>query len=207
MERGRFPVSKTTLRLANKSQTEDEVWRERLLGIINGTDIFFSKDAPNVMFEVACEQNGKCDVDQRSFKAYLSRWMGYTAKVAPFTREAIMTRLSASAQAAAKQCNAGEDQQTCGLRWTNNGVNDGSFGVGEQMAAMEVMQSLLLDQVAGPVTETKGGISKSDPSAGSGAQDKPITFNEITTGDKAGAGFLTALALIGILGGAWWMVS
>lgn len=159
------------------------------------------------MFEVACEQNGKCNNDQRSFKAYLARWMGYTIKVAPWTREMIYPKLQASAQAAAKQCNAGTDQQTCGLKWTTNGVNDGSFGPGEQMAAMEVMQNLLIDEVAGPVSEQTGGTSKSDPSAGSQAKDNSIVFDSITTGDKAGAGFLTTLVLIGILGGAWWMVS
>ncbi|KAF2262408.1 mannan endo-1,6-alpha-mannosidase DCW1 precursor [Lojkania enalia] len=187
--------------------TESEEWRTKLDGVIDAASIFFSKDAPNVMFEVACEQNGKCDVDQRSFKAYLSRWMGYTAKVAPWTREKIMPKLEASAQAAAKQCNSGENQTTCGLRWTNNGVNDGSFGVGEQMAAMEVMQALLLDEVAGPVGMDTGGTSKSNPEAGSQAEDVPISFDDITTGDKAGAGFLTTLVLIGVLGGAWWMVS
>lgn len=159
------------------------------------------------MFEVACESNGKCDVDQRSFKAYLARWMGYTMIVAPWTRDLMMNRMQLSAQAAAKQCNAGEDQQTCGLRWTNNGVNDGSFGVGEQMAAMEIFQNLLIDQVSGPATENAGGISKSDPSAGGEVQSQPITFNEITTGDKAGAGFLTTIVLIGIVAGAWWMVA
>ncbi|KAF2190508.1 glycoside hydrolase family 76 protein [Zopfia rhizophila CBS 207.26] len=187
--------------------SESEEWKARLTGIINATDIFFSKDAANVMFEVACEQNGKCDVDQRSFKAYLSRWMGHTVKVAPWTRELIMPRLKASAEAAAKQCNAGDDQSQCGLKWTQNGQNDGSFGVGEQMAALEVIQSQLLDQVAGPVGEKSGGTSKGNPSAGSQSEDKPISFNSITTGDKAGAGFLTTLVLVGILGGAWWMVS
>ncbi|KAF2741156.1 mannan endo-1,6-alpha-mannosidase DCW1 precursor [Polyplosphaeria fusca] len=187
--------------------TESEEWKAKLTGIINGTEVFFSKDAPNVMFEVACEQNGKCDFDQRSFKAYLARWMGYTMKVAPWTRELIMPKIQASAQAAAKQCNAGEDQTTCGLRWTNNGANDGSFGPGEQMAALEVTQALLLDEVSGPVGQKTGGVSQSNPNAGAGVQDKPITFNDITTGDKAGAGFLTTLVLLGIIGGAWWMVS
>ncbi|KAF2798505.1 glycoside hydrolase family 76 protein [Melanomma pulvis-pyrius CBS 109.77] len=188
--------------------TGDDTWRQRLTGIINSTDVFFNmKDAPNVMFEVACENNGKCDVDQRSFKAYLARFMGYTIKVAPFTSEYILPKLTTSALAAAKQCNAGADQTSCGLKWTQNGVNDGSFGVGEQMAALEVMQVLLYDQVAGPVSEKTGGTSKSDPSAGTETQNQPITFNSITTGDKAGAGFITTLVLIGIIGGAWWMVS
>jgi mannan endo-1,6-alpha-mannosidase len=159
------------------------------------------------MFEVACEKNGKCNVDQRSFKAYLSRWMGYTSKVAPITRPLLMPKLQASAQAAAKQCNAGENGTTCGLRWYNNGVNDGMFGVGQQMAAMEVIQNLLQDEVAGPVTQNTGGTSKSDPSAGSGPKTQPTQFDAITTGDKAGAGILSALVLVGIVGGAWWMVS
>lgn len=184
--------------------TGDAKWEERLRGIIKGTDIFFQND---IMYEVACERNGKCNVDQRSFKAYLSRWMGYTMVVAPFTRDLLMNRLTLSAQAAAKQCNAGDDQSTCGLRWTNNGVNDGSFGVGEQMAAMEVMQNLLIDEVPGPVTEKQGGISKSDPSAGGDAEAEPITFDDITTGDKAGAGILTTIVLVGICAGGWWVIS
>lgn len=173
-------------------------------GIIDGTDVFFKND---VMFEVACEQNGKCNTDQRSFKAYLSRWMGYTMIVAPWTKDIMWNRVQTSAKAAAAQCNAGNDKSTCGLKWTENGVNDGSVGVGEQMAAMEVMQNLLIAEVPGPATEKAGGISKSDPAAGSEAQAQPTTFDEITTGDKAGAGFLTTLVLIGIVAGAWWMVA
>lgn len=133
--------------------------------------------------------------------------MGYTMKVAPFTMDTLMPKMRISAVAAAKQCNAGEDQTTCGLRWWQNGQNDGSFGVGEQMSAMEIIQNLLIDEVSGPVNETNGGISKSDPSAGSEPQDLPTKFEDVTTGDKAGAGFLTTLILVGILGGAWWMVS
>jgi mannan endo-1,6-alpha-mannosidase len=159
------------------------------------------------MFEVACENNGKCDVDQRSFKAYLARFMGWTLNVAPFTAPLLLPRLKASATAAAKQCNAGADQVSCGLKWTQNGVNDGSLGVGEQMAALEIMQVLLYDQVAGPVSEKTGGTSKSDPSAGTETTSNPVTFNSVTTGDKAGAGFLTTVVLITIIGGAWWMVS
>lgn len=184
--------------------TQSEEWKGKLTSIIDGTDVFFNN---NVMFEVACEQKGTCNVDQRSFKAYLSRWMGYTMLVAPWTRPLLLPRLQASAQAAAKQCNAGPDQNQCGLRWTNNGVNDGSFGVGEQMSALEVMQNLLLDDVPGPVTEKVGGISKSDPAAGSEAQSQPVTFNPITAGDKAGAGFLTTIVLVAIIAGAWWMVA
>ena len=184
--------------------TQSDLWRTRLKGLIDGAGVFFNN---NVMIEVACENNGKCDVDQRSFKAYLARFMAYTAVVAPWTQQYIDPLLKASAQAAVKQCNAGANQTTCGLRWVDNGVNDGSTGVGEQMAALEVVQSLLYTTVAGPATQKAGGISVSDPNAGASAPNTPITFNSVTTGDKAGASILTLIVLVGILAGAWWMVS
>jgi mannan endo-1,6-alpha-mannosidase len=158
------------------------------------------------MYEIACEPNGKCDVDQRSFKAYLSRWMAATTKVAPWTSDIIMPRLKASAQAAAKQCSGGTDGVTCGLKWTTNGVWDGSFGVGEQMSAMEVTQSLLIEQVAGPVTNSTGGTSKGNPAAGSQTSSSVINLDKITTGDRVGAGFLTLMVIVSILAGAWWLV-
>lgn len=161
------------------------------------------------MYEVACEKNGKCNIDQRSFKAYLARWMAATTKLAPYTYDKIMPKIQASARAAAAQCNAGQDGNQCGLQWTNNGQNDGSFGVGEQMSALEVIQSNLITKVAGPVSNNTGGTSKGDPTAGSRGDDQAMLgqADPITTGDKVGAGFLTTLVLIGILGGAWWMVA
>ena len=159
------------------------------------------------MYEVACEQQGTCDVDQQSFKAYLSRWMAVTMKVAPFTRDLIWPKLEASSVAAAAQCSG--PNNACGLQWTKGATYDGLTGVGEQMSAMEVIASRLINNVDGPVTHSTGGTSKGDPSAGSGQDnsgDNPLATSPVTTGDKAGAGILTAVILIGILGGAWWMV-
>lgn len=186
------------------NQTQKELWKDRLQGLIDGISVFF-KDG--VMTEVACENNNKCDVDQRSFKAYLARWLGYTAIVAPWTRDQIDPLLKASAKAAAAQCNAGKDQVSCGLRWVDNGKNDGSSGVGEQMAALEIVQALLYSTVSGPVTAERGGISKSDPDAGTNAPADPTTDNSITSSDRVGASILTIVVLVGTIIGAWWMVS
>jgi len=181
-----------------------DVWYQRTMGILNGTSVFFKN---NVMFEVACEPNGKCNVDQRSFKAYLSRWMAATTKLAPWTTEIIMPLLQNSAQAAAKSCNPGDgDSIVCGLQWTT-GSFDGSTGVGEQMAAMEVFQSSLISKVEGPLTNATGGTSVGDPNAGSQSGQSPLQLEAVTTGDKAGAGILTTIILAGILGGSWWMVA
>jgi len=182
--------------------TQDPKWKTRIDGILDTSGLFFTN---NVMKEVACEDNGKCDVDQRSFKAYLSRWMAATTKLAPWTESTIMTRLSASAKAAVATCSGGADGNQCGLQWTT-GSFDGSMGVGEQMSVLEVIQSNLIGQVAGPVTNGTGGTSKGNPSAGSGVQPA-INLNTITTGDKAGAGILTTLVLITMFGGSWWMAS
>lgn len=157
------------------------------------------------MIEVACERNGLCDHDQRSFKAYLARWMGWTIKTAPWTRELLMPKLKASAKAAAAQCGPGKGG--CGMRWWQNGVNDREVGVGEQMSALEIMQNLLVDEVPGPVGEKTGGISKNDPSAGSGTNTLEVKHSDITTGDRAGAAILTILLVAVCIVGGWFMIT
>lgn len=189
---------------AYTNQTQNELWKGRLQGLIDGISVFF-KDG--VTTEVACENNNKCDVDQRSFKAYLARWLGYTAIVAPWTRDQIDPLLKTLAKAAAAQCNAGKDQVSCGLRWVNNGENDGSFGVGEQMAALEIVQALLYPTVSGPVTAERGGISKSDPDAETNVPADSTTVNSVTASDRVGASILTIIVLVGTIVGAWWVVS
>jgi mannan endo-1,6-alpha-mannosidase len=173
---------------------------------MNSSSIFFSTDAKNVMMEVACESIGKCNTDQRSFKGYLSRWMAASIKVAPFVESWVMERLRASAQAAVSTCTAGFDGNQCGLQWTKQ-ANDGMLGVGEQIAALEVVQSNLILNVAGPVSNSTGGTSKGNPAAGGDSGSSPITAPDITNADRAGAGILTTLVLVGMIGGAWWMAS
>jgi mannan endo-1,6-alpha-mannosidase len=181
-------------------QTQDAIWQTRLNALLaTTTSVFF----PNgIMKEVACEDNGKCDLDQQSFKAYLSRWMGHTTKLAPFTAATINPMLQASAKAALNTCTGGTDGNQCGLTW--NQTFDGNVGVGEQLAAMEVLQSLLQPYVSGPVTANTGGNSTGNVAAG-GGDTKAVTFNTITGGDKAGAGIITTIALLATFGGAYWM--
>ena len=114
------------------------------------------------MYEVACEPRGNCDTDQRSFKAYLSRWMAASTNVAPWTSKQILPLLQSSALAAASSCTGGDDGNTCGMKWTT-GTFDGSEGVGEQMSALEIIQSNLITSVSGPVALGSGGISHGDP--------------------------------------------
>lgn len=175
-------------------------------GLLNATDVFFLN---GVMSEIACESNGKCDVDQMSFKAYLSRWMAATTKVAPFTYDAVMAKLASSAAAAALQCSGGASGRTCGLKWTDGAAWDGTYGVGQEMSAMEVIQSNLIGQAAAPVTNTTGGTSQGNNNAGTtstGTSSSGINASGVSMGDRVGAGFLTTVVLIGVVGGIWWMV-
>lgn len=157
------------------------------------------------MYEAACEPYNTCDTDQLSFKAYLARWMAATTKVAPWTYDYVSPYLIASANAAAQSCSGGEDGVTCGTKW-NIGKWDGTYGVGQQMNALEVIQSNLIQKVVGPVGNSSGGTSQGDPSAGTGETNYlGVPVGKVKTADRVGAGVLTAVMLIGTLGGAWYV--
>ncbi|KAF2209244.1 glycoside hydrolase family 76 protein [Cercospora zeae-maydis SCOH1-5] len=187
--------------------TPDEAkWRERTQGMLDGAGKIFFQN--KIMYEVACEPSGNCNIDQQSFKAYLSRWMAATTKVAPWTHDTIVDLLATSAQAAAKTCTGGATGQFCGTKWTD-GVFDGAMGVGQQMNALEVIQSNLIDLVQGPLGNKTGASSKAgDLNVGLGGDKNPLAPpSAITTADRAGAGIVSALVIVGLVGGAWWMVA
>lgn len=89
--------------------------------------------------------------------------MAASTKVAPWLYDDIQPYLAASAVAAAAQCDGGSDGVTCGTKWTTNGVWDGTYGVGQQMSALEVIQSNLIQRVQGPVSNSTGGTSSGNP--------------------------------------------
>ena len=161
----------------------------------------------NVIAE-PCEPVGTCNVDQRSFKAYLARWMAMAAVKAPFAYDLLKPMLEASATAAVATCTGGDDGNQCGLRWTERQF-DGSTGVGEMMSALEIIQANLIDYVEGPVTADTGGTSKGDPNAGQGSRVGPgdLHRSTVTTGDRVGAAVLTVLIIGLVAGGAWWLVA
>lgn len=140
------------------------------------------------MYESSCEPQQACTTDSTSFKAYLGRWMGDIAKIAPFTHDTVVSRLRPSAKAAAAQCLGGDTGTYCGTSWTK-GTYDGTMGVGQQMSALEVIQATLLDTVGGPLTDRTGGSSDGDSSAGTGrtSAELPGQWRPLTLKDRAGA--------------------
>lgn len=161
------------------------------------------------MSEVACEINMKCDRNQDCFKGFLSLWMGFTTYMAPHTTDIIMPKLQGSAQAAAKQCSGGGGT-FCGRRWWQS-TWDGTQSLEEQMSTTSIFTANLIGKTgSGPVTSKNGGTSSSNPGVGGGGsnsdQGSPVMLKPITTGDKAGAGILTALVLASIFGTTFWLV-
>jgi mannan endo-1,6-alpha-mannosidase len=186
------------------------IWKERVEGLVNSTiNVFFPK---GIAYEVTCEATlVHCTIDMLSYKAYLVRWMAAATKVAPFIYESVVAVLKTSATAAALQCSGSPSDhpngRMCGLSWSKGAEWDGTSGVGQQMAALEVVQSNLIQQAKAPLTNSTGGTSQGDPNAGlndPSTQD-PTATKPPTNGDKAGAGILTALVLCGVIGTMWWM--
>ena len=177
---------------------------------MKSTQLFFPQQhGGNIMVEIACEPQSTCNYDQPSFKAYLSRWMAASTQLAPFTYDYVKVKLRDSANGAAGQCVGGTDGETCGRSWHSK-TFDGKYGVGEEMSALSVIQSNLITKVKSPVTVDTGGNSEGDPSAGSGGDHPqqvidPNTNHRIKTADKAGAGILTGLVVISVIGTTVWM--
>ena len=117
-------------------------WQPRVSGLLGGVANAFSAD--NVLQE-KCEADGSCDVDQKSFKAYTSRWLAATAAMVPSVAAQIQPLLDESVNGAVQACVAdadGNNDGVCGLKWTTNG-DDQDYGVGQQLAALEIVQGQL----------------------------------------------------------------
>lgn len=185
---------------------EREKWRPRVAGLLNRTIEHFFPDG--IMVERACELEDRvqCNVDQHSFKGYMHRAMATAAVVAPFTYELVSKTLRSSTAGCVSSCLA---DGTCGFRWTT-GEYDGDVNhgpAGQEMSALAALSTLLIEQphvLNGPLTNSTGGTSVGDPNAGQKFQGlRPL--RPITTGDRAGAGIVTAVVLASFVGSVVWM--
>ncbi|KAJ9635166.1 hypothetical protein H2201_003299 [Coniosporium apollinis] len=186
------------------------IWAERVAGLLEGSAVFFSpyKNATDIMYEAACETVGTCNLDQQSFKAYLSRWLAKTSVLVPFTAPAIRTLLRTSAAAAARSCSGGADGVTCGSKWYT-GAWDGTSGVGQQLSAMEVTQALLIEDAPAPVHEPDVYIGPAPPMATVGVPKRTVTAeaagvtNGAAVGSKVGKVVPGAAAAVVLGFGGW----
>lgn len=191
--------------------TLDEKWHERTLRFLNASEAFIyekSEDA-HIIYEAACQSATldyfTCNNDQRSFKAYFSRFLGLTSILVPETYDTIRRWIVDSANAAAWSCLGGSDGHTCGLSWTN-GTWDHVWGLGEQMSALEVIQNLQVAARPGPLTAQTGGTSIGNPAGGYAQESGDVSPLHLGTKDKAGASIITAVIGAAIIGTGVWLV-
>ncbi|KZL80856.1 glycosyl hydrolase family 76 [Colletotrichum incanum] len=190
--------------------TKSEVWKNRLDGLVKAADVFFVGEESNIMQEVACETVNLCNLDQQSFKAYLSRWLAAITKWAPHLSDRVLAKIRPSSVAAAAQCKGGSNGRMCGLKWTENGTWDGMQGVGQQMAALEITLGNLIEISSDPVTAHGGGTSQGDPGGGGSDIGRTIpavsNYPPLSPGDTAGAAILTMIVLGLLVIGIAWML-
>ncbi|RYP19224.1 hypothetical protein DL767_009692 [Monosporascus sp. MG133] len=178
----------------------DAKWRDRLDLLVDRTLEIFFRDG--VAFEPSCEP-GNCNTDMESFKGYLHRWLGSAIQMAPYLRERVLPTLKTSAVAAVRQCTGGSNGRFCGFHWTT-GQFDGQIGAGQQMNVLGALMSVMTHNNPVPVTNSSGGTSRGNFQAGSDQPTMP-TFRELTGGDRAGAGILTAIMIAGACSAFAWM--
>lgn len=190
------------------NMTGEAIWKERLDLLLDGVKVFFQGPNDMIMTEVACEPVNRCNLDQQSFKAYLSRWLASATKWVPETYDFIMPYLRASAEAAISECTGGDNGRLCGLHW-HNSTWDGTSGVGQQMNVAEVVMGCMVKERGAAKTAKTGGTSKSNPGGGGGDIGRTVpegmSYRPLHAGDIAGAAILTVLVAGGFIAGIFFI--
>lgn len=141
----------------------DDKWKKAVNGFVNVTLNVFVED--DIVFEVACEKNGKCNTDQKAMKGLAVRSYARAIASAPFISESLTPILEASAEAAAKGCSKDDDEVECQLRWTAK-RNDESGALGESFSALAVVQALLVPESKPLATgSASNGTSTGNPTS------------------------------------------
>jgi mannan endo-1,6-alpha-mannosidase len=131
------------------NQTDgDDQWKDAVTGFVNHTSVFVADN--KALFEVACEDNARCNIDQRHFKGLTARSLHRAILAAPFIAEELNETLSISAGQAASVCNGEGEDMACGFKWTGEEEEEvpklSEDGLGEVFNALEAIQGLLYSQ-------------------------------------------------------------
>jgi len=150
---------------------DKSTWTPRITTLLTATLKTFTPDGDGILIEAACERQQSCTTAQLSYKSILASSLLDALTVAPFTSATITPVLQSSADAAVKSCssNSTDAAGVCGTQWTW-GKFDELTGAGQEMAALVVMQGLLVNGTAGGFkTGSTGGASASATGSATGA--------------------------------------
>ncbi|ORY14542.1 glycosyl hydrolase family 76-domain-containing protein [Clohesyomyces aquaticus] len=129
--------------------TSDDKWKSAVTSLVNASSVFISKTSSNVLTEVACENNGKCNTDQKAFKGIAARSLSRAALSAPFISDTVQKVIEASAKGAAGACDGTDKELGCGFKWDRDNDDVSKLnedGLSEVLGAMNVVQALLWPQ-------------------------------------------------------------
>lgn len=185
------------------NHTQEEKWLNRVLGFLGSSKIFF--DENGIMFESACMKIHTCKTDQRAFRAYFARCLALTAVLVPQTYDTIYNRLETTAKGVANSCVGGYDGHTCGMNWSYPGW-DGYYGLGEEMSALEVVQSLMIKTKKMILTLQDGASSTGDPLFGNTTYKPQAKLLDLNKGDTAGASIITVIVGITIIALGYYVI-
>lgn len=139
------------------SATQDKTWSDELGKFIGGLEHFMlNTTGGDTLFEYQCDVWKKCNNDQRAFRAIVARSLGEVVQLVPDQAERAQKIIDASAKGAAESCSGGSDGKTCGMNWGIDGW-DGVYGLGEQIAALEIIQNSVINSIPQPCTEETCG--------------------------------------------------
>ncbi|KAJ5206731.1 Six-hairpin glycosidase [Penicillium cf. griseofulvum] len=192
----------------NYTNGTESKWLEGISGLIGASEQFFPESGgKQIISDITCEPIDKCDRNQKTFKAYFTSWLGFMSLIVPSNVTAdVMGRFKTSAVAACQQCSGGNAGTDCGVRWTKKTEWDGSSGLEQQMSVLGVLNAIMVPfKGQGPYNADNGGTSKSDPHGGTNTKET-LGPGPITTGDRVGAGVLTAFFVIIWVGAIFFML-
>jgi mannan endo-1,6-alpha-mannosidase len=178
----------------NVLQTGDSTWKDRTNLLLTQTTKIFTSNNTNILYEVACESDGQCDVDQFFFKGLLARDLARTAQVAPFTASTIAPILQDSAKAAASVgCANGAK---CVSSWQQGLLDsqpkDQVSNLGSQFSALQVIQQNLAGS-------GKALVGQSGSSSTNGTATSPSGIGSASASATANTGAKPLAVLGGVL--------
>ncbi|CAK1357614.1 Mannan endo-1,6-alpha-mannosidase DCW1 [Cercospora beticola] len=121
----------------------DEDWKGRACKFVDSAIATFTRNG--ILYEPRCEDEGKCNDDQQTFKAALARWMGLTATLVPETKDKIKAVLEASKNAALTTVQASPGKNQASLKWSQKDGGGVGYdaktanGVGAQLGLVELL--------------------------------------------------------------------
>lgn len=161
------------IQVITTKQTKDDYWRHHVNGLLDNLLSIFYRDG--IAYEPVCDgPESNCNTDMKIYKSLNIRWMASAVQLCPWTKKRILPVLRTSAKAAVAQCIGGANGRMCGTGWWSETPSnphhvaefDGKTGLGQEMATLSALMTVLLIQERSLDTSTRvevdSGSSSSD---------------------------------------------